>query len=167
MPFKEAGSYKKYYEEHKDELKAKMRLRDAERRQKVKEECETDPAVLERERERMRAKYHTNINNKVKKILTEMSQSPNIAEPVKTICRNFLANNTFAGLTVKWCEDLKKVSWVENKHEDATREEEDDFRARHGFSDGDADSEGTDEGNSGGEEGEGEDSEVEGRAPEV
>ena len=152
MPFKEAGSYKKYYEEHKDELKAKMRQRDAERRQKIKEECETDPAVLERERERMRAKYHTNINNKVKKILTEMSRSPNIAEPVKTICRNFLDNNTFSGLTVKWCEDLKKVSWVENK--DATREEE-DFRTRHGFSDGDdADSEGTDTGNSGAEEGE-------------
>jgi len=150
MPFKEAGSYKKYYEEHKDELKAKMRQRDAERRQKIKEECETDPAVLERERERMRAKYHTNINNKVKKILTEMSQSPNIAEPVKAICRNFLANNTFAGLTVKWCEDLKKVSWVENK--DATREEE-DFRVRHSLDDF-SDGQGTDTGNSGTEEGE-------------
>ena len=162
MPFKEAGSYKKYYEEHKDELKAKMRQRDAERRQKVKEQIAEDPAVLEQERERMRAKYHTNINNKVKKILTEMSQSPNISEPVKTICRNFVVNNTFAGLTVKWCEDLKKVSWVENKHEDATREEE-DFRARHGLTDG----EGTDEGNSGGEESEGEVAEVEGRASEV
>lgn len=161
MPFKEAGSYKKYYEEHKDELKAKMRQRDAERRQRVKEQIAEDPAVLERERERMRAKYHTNINNKVKKILTEMSQSPNIAEPVKTICSNFLANNTFAGLTVKWCEDLKKVSWVENK--DATREEEDDFRARHGLTDG----EGTSEGDSGAEEGEGEVAEVEGRASEV
>ena len=150
MPFKEAGSYKKYYEEHKDELKAKMRQRDAERRQKIKEECETDPAVLERERERMRAKYHTNINNKVKKILTEMSQSPNISEPVKMICRNFLANNTFAGLTVKWCEDLKKVSWVENK--DATREEE-DFRVRHSLDDF-SDGQGTDTGNSGTEEGE-------------
>jgi signal recognition particle GTPase len=158
MPFKEAGSYKKYYEEHKDELKAKMRQRDAERRQKIKEECETDPAVLERERQRMRAKYHTNINNKVKKILTEMSQSPNIAEPVKTICRNFLANNTFAGLTVKWCEDLKKVAWVENK--DATREEE-DFRVRHSLDDF-SDSEGTNTGNSGGEEGDAENSEVEG-----
>lgn len=158
MPFKEAGSYKKYYEEHKDELKAKMRQRDAERRQKIKEECETDPAVLERERQRMRAKYHTNINNKVKKILTEMSQSPNIAEPVKMICRNFLANNTFAGLTVKWCEDLKKVSWVENK--DATREEE-DFRVRHSLDDF-SDSEGTNTGNSGGEEGDAENSEVEG-----
>ena len=91
-----------------------------------------------------------------------MSQSPNISEPVKTICRNFVENNTFAGLTVKWCEDLKKVSWVENKHEDATREEE-DFRARHGLTDG----EGTDEGDSGGEEGDAEDSEVEGRASEV
>lgn len=158
MPFKEAGSYKKYYEEHKDELKAKMRQRDAERRQKIKEECETDPAVLERERQRMRAKYHTNINNKVKKILTEMSQSPNIAEPVKMICRNFLANNTFAGLTVKWCEDLKKVSWIENK--DATREEE-DFRVRHSLDDF-SDSEGTNTGNSGGEEGDAENSEVEG-----
>jgi len=154
MPFKEAGSYKKYYEQHKDELKAKMRERDAERRQKVKEECETDPAVLERERERMRAKYHKNINNKVKKILTEMSQSPNIAEPVKTICRNFLENNTFSGLTVKWCEDLKKVAWVEDKQKDA-ESKEDDFRVRHGFSDGDdADSEGTDTGNSGAEESE-------------
>jgi len=158
MPFKEAGSYKKYYEEHKDELKAKMRQRDAERRQKVKEQIAEDPAVLEQERERMRAKYHTNINNKVKRILTEMSQSPNIAEPVKTICRNFLENNTFAGLTVKWCEDLKKVSWVENK--DATREEE-DFRARHGLEDGTA------EGDSGTEEGEGEVAEMEGRASEV
>ena len=131
-----------------------MRERDAERRQKVKEECETDPAVLERERERMRAKYHKNINNKVKKILTEMSQSPNIAEPVKTICRNFLDNNTFSGLTVKWCEDLKKVAWVEDKQKDA-ESKEDDFRVRHGFSDGDdADSEGTDMGNSGAEEGE-------------
>jgi len=154
MPFKEAGSYKKYYEQHKNELKAKMRERDAERRQKVKEECETDPAVLERERERMRAKYHKNINNKVKKILTEMSQSPNIAEPVKTICRNFLENNTFSGLTVKWCEDLKKVAWVEDKQKDA-ESKEDDFRVRHGFSDGDdADSEGTDTGNSGAEESE-------------
>jgi len=158
MPFKEAGSYKKYYEEHKDELKAKMRQRDAERRQRVKEQIAEDPAVLEQERERMRAKYHTNINNKVKRILTEMSQSPNIAEPVKTICRNFLENNTFAGLTVKWCEDLKKVSWVENK--DATREEE-DFRARHGLEDGTA------EGDSGAEEGEGEVAEMEGRASEV
>ena len=160
MPFKEAGSYKKYYEEHKDELKAKMRQRDAERRQKVKEQIAEDPAVLEQERERMRAKYHTNINNKVKKILTEMSQSPNISEPVKTICRNFVVNNTFAGLTVKWCEDLKKVSWVENK--DATREEE-DFRARHGLTDG----EGTDTGDSGAEEVEGEVAKVEGRASEV
>jgi Fe2+ transport system protein B len=160
MPFKEAGSYKKYYEEHKDELKAKMRERDAERRQKIKEECETNPSVLEQERERMRAKYHKNINNKVKKILTEMSQSPNIAEPVKVICRNFLANNTFAGLTVKWCEDLKKVSWVENKEQNAEVKEE-DFRVRHGIDDF-SDSEGTDEGNSGGEEGDAENSEVEG-----
>ena len=160
MPFKEAGSYKKYYEEHKDELKAKMRQRDAERRQKVKEQIAEDPSVLEQERQRMRAKYHTNINNKVKRILTEMSQSPNISEPVKIICSNFLANNTFAGLTVKWCEDLKKVSWVENK--DATRQEE-DFRARHGLTDG----EGTDTGDSGAEESEGEVAEVEGRASEV
>jgi len=161
MPFKETGSYKKYYEEHKDELKAKMRERDAERRQKVKEECETDPAVLERERERMRAKYHKNINNKVKKILNEMSQSPNIEESVKMICRNFLANNTFAGLTVKWCEDLKKVSWVENKAENA-EVKEDDFRVRHGISDSDSDSEGTDEGNSGAEESETQEDRVEG-----
>ena len=157
MPFKETGSYKKYYEEHKDELKAKMRERDAERRQKIKEECETDPAVLERERERMRAKYHKNINNKVKKILNEMAQSPNIAEPVKMICRNFLENNTFAGLTVKWCEDLKKVSWVENKAENA-EVKEDDFRVRHGITDSDSDSEGTD----GAEESESQEDRVEG-----
>lgn len=122
MPYKEGESYKKYYEEHKEELKAKMRERDAERRQKIKKECETDPVALERERERMRMKYHKNMNNKVKKMLDEILQLPNIEESVKTMCRTLLDKNTFVGLTVKWCEDLKKVSWVENKDSDVKEE---------------------------------------------
>jgi len=156
-------SYAKYYEEHKDELKAKMRQRDAERRQKIKEQCATDANALAQERERMRAKYHTNTSNKVKKALMEMLECVNVNEVVKTMVRNFLENNTYHGLTLKWCADLKKVGWINNK--DAEGKAEDDFRDKHGLNH--SDSEGADEGNSGGQESEGEDSEVEGRAAEV
>jgi len=140
MPFKEAGSYKKYYEEHKDELKAKMRKRDAERRAKVKEECETDPAVLERERERMRAKYHTNINNKVKRMLTACLDDMTLSATFKRFVQELLANNNYKLLTPASIKLMKEVSTL---HKDAEKEREHKFDFTDLFTDeGDADDEG-------------------------
>ena len=148
MPFKEAGSYKKYYEEHKDELKAKMRQRDAERRAKIKEECGTDPAVLERERERMRAKYHTNINNKVKRTLTACLDDMTLSATFKRFVQELLANENYKLLTPASIKLMKEVSTIHKGDAEKEGERKLDFTDIF-TSDGDADCDADDEGEGG------------------
>jgi len=114
-----------YYETHKDELKAKMRERDAERRMKVKEAVKTDPAVAEREREKMRAKYHKQTESKVKRTLSLCLEDMTLSPVFKTFVRQvLLADEKYKLLTPASINLMKEVSTI---HKDAPKERELDF----------------------------------------
>ena len=126
-----------YYETHKDELKAKMREREAERRAKVKEAVKADPSVAEKERERMRVKYHKQTESKVKRMLTACLDDMTLSATFKRFVQELLANENYKILTPASIKLMKEVSTIHN----AEKEREFDFTDLF-TSDGDADDEG-------------------------
>lgn len=128
-----------YYETHKDALKAKMRERDAERRAKVKEAVKTDPAIAEKEREKMRVKYHKQTESKVKRMLTACLDDMSISATFKRFVQELLANANYKLLTPASIKLMKEVSTIHN----AEKERDGEFDFTDIFtSDGDADDEG-------------------------
>lgn len=134
-----------YYETHKDALKTKMRERDAERRAKVKEAAKTDPVVAEKEREKMRVKYHKQTESKVKRTLLAFLDDMTLSPIFKTYVRQvLLADDKYKLLTPASINLMKEVSTI---HKDAPKEREDEreFDFTDLFTsdgDGDADDEG-------------------------
>ena len=126
-----------YYEKHKDELKAKMREREAERRAKVKEAVKTDPTIAEKEREKMRVKYHKQTESKVKRMLTACLDDMTLSATFKRFAQELLANENYKILTPASINLMKEVSTIHN----AEKEREFDFTDLF-TSDGDADDEG-------------------------
>jgi len=129
-----------YYETHKDALKAKMRERDAERRAKVKEAVKTDPAVAEKEREKMRVKYHKQTESKVKRMLTACLEDMSLSATFKRFVQELLANENYKLLTPASIKLMKEVSTINNAEKE--RERELDFTDLF-TSDADADDEGS------------------------
>ena len=128
-----------YYEKHKDELKAKMREREAERRAKVKEAVKADPSVAEKEREKMRVKYHKQTESKVKRMLTACLDDMTLSATFKRFAQELLANENYKILTPASINLMKEVSTIHNAEKE--REREFDFTDLF-TSDGDADDEG-------------------------
>ena len=126
-----------YYEKHKDELKAKMREREAERRAKVKEAVKTDPTIAEKEREKMRVKYHKQTESKVKRMLMACLDDMTLSATFKRFVQELLANENYKILTPASINLMKEVSTIHN----AEKEREFDFTDLF-TSDGDADDEG-------------------------
>ena len=126
-----------YYEKHKDELKAKMREREAERRAKVKEAVKADPTIAEKEREKMRVKYHKQTESKVKRMLTACLDDMTLSATFKRFAQELLANENYKILTPASINLMKEVSTIHN----AEKEREFDFTDLF-TSDGDADDEG-------------------------
>jgi hypothetical protein len=135
-----------YYETHKDALKTKMRERDAERRAKVKEAAKTDPAVAEKEREKMRVKYHKQTESKVKRTLTACLDDMTLSPVFKTFIRQvLLADDKYKLLTPASINLMKEVSTIHNAEKEREGEREFDFTDLF-TSDGDADGDADDEG---------------------
>lgn len=129
-----------YYETHKEELCRKMRERDAERRAKVKEAAKTDPAVAEKEREKMRVKYHKQTESKVKRTLMACLDDMSLSATFKRFVQELLANENYKLLTPASINLMKEVSTINNAEKE--RERELDFTDLF-TSDGDADDEGS------------------------
>jgi len=104
-----------YYETHKDQLKAKMRENDAKRRAKIREDMKNDPAVAEREREKMRMKYYKQNEGKVKRALDDCLASASISPVFQKYIRDVLfVNDNFKHLTMKSVILLKSLSTIHN-----------------------------------------------------
>ena len=131
-----------YYETHKDALKAKMRERDAERRAKVKEAVKTDPAIAEKEREKMRVKYHKQTESKVKRMLTACLDDMTLSATFKRFVQELLANTNYKLLTPASIKLMKEVSTLHKDNAEKERDGEFDFTDLF-TSDGDADDEGS------------------------
>jgi ATP-dependent exoDNAse (exonuclease V) beta subunit len=129
-----------YYEKHKDELKAKMREREAERRAKVKEAVKADPSVAEKEREKMRVKYHKQTESKVKRMLTACLDDMTLSATFKRFVQELIANENYKILTPASIKLMKEVSTIHNAEKE--RERELDFTDIF-TSDADADDEGS------------------------
>ena len=111
-----------YYETHKEELCRKMRERDAERRAKVKEAAKTDPAVAEKEREKMRVKYHKQTESKVKRTLMACLDDMTLSATFKRFVQELLANENYKLLTPASINLMKEVSTINNAEKERERE---------------------------------------------
>jgi len=114
-----------------------MREREAERRAKVKEAVKADPSVAEKEREKMRVKYHKQTESKVKRMLTACLDDMTLSATFKRFVQELLANENYKILTPASINLMKEVSTIHN----AEKEREFDFTDLF-TSDGDADDEG-------------------------
>ena len=118
------GAFSRYYEKNKEVLKAKMRRRDAERRQKIKEQLADNPEMVESEREKMRVKYHTGVDRKIKKTLDEWRRSDNINEHFKNFIDNcLLKDDGYKGMTLRNILCLKPLAFKINGKQETSREE--------------------------------------------
>lgn len=114
-----------YYLAHQEELKAKMRENDAKRRAKLREEIEKNPSLIERERERMRAKYYRANETKVKRALDECLEDTNISPVFQRYIREvLLKDDNYKQLSVKSIILLKSLSTLNNA---TTKKREIDF----------------------------------------
>ena len=123
-----------YYETHKEELCRKMRERDAERRAKTKEAAKTDPAVAEKEREKMRVKYHKQTESKVKRMLMACLEDMTLSATFKRFVQELLANENYKLLTPASINLMKEVSTL---HKDAEKERERELDFTDLFTDAD------------------------------
>lgn len=93
-------SYKKYYEANKDEICARMREREAEKRVALRQHLAQHPEDLPKVREKNRAKYHTWKANKILKQLNAWLTDELVSDSFKEFIRNHcLLNNTYAVFT--------------------------------------------------------------------
>lgn len=102
-------SYQKYYEANKESLLVKMRDREAIRREERREFFETNPELMEEERDRLRIKYYTNTSNKIRKAIELLLSSTATSEVFKSLLRSLLENNRYKMMTPKMLETLQMM----------------------------------------------------------
>lgn len=68
-------AYRRYYEKNREEIKAKMRERDAIRREERRKYLEENPEEIGLEREKMRGKYHNCVHNKLRRKIEEAKKA--------------------------------------------------------------------------------------------
>jgi hypothetical protein len=104
-----SASQQRYYEKNREELKARMRERDAIRREQLRQYLTDNPEDIEVVREKMREKYYTTTGNKMKREITLIINSPNTSEAGRAFLRECLASKTYNAFTPKMVESLKVI----------------------------------------------------------
>lgn len=100
-------SYQRYYEKNKEALKEKMRVRDTERREVMREYLEANPDAVDLEREKMRGKYYNNVANKIRRKITELMLSPTTSEVGRAFLGECLVDEKYKAFTPKMVEAFK------------------------------------------------------------
>lgn len=80
-------SWKAYYERNKDEIKARMRERDAAKREALRAAAATDAQVVEDLRQAWRAKYARRTHRSIKAQIDEWLADPDVKEEMKAFLR--------------------------------------------------------------------------------
>lgn len=95
------NSYTKYYNANRDALTAKMRERDAIRREEKRQYLLEHPEEIDAEREKYRNKYQTTKVNRVKRIITEWLDNPVVNAPTKQFLQDLINTEKYKTLTPK------------------------------------------------------------------
>ena len=103
------GSYQRYYEKNREEIKAKMRERYALRQQQLQEYLKENPEAVELVREQMRNKYHKRINNQMRYDITQLCQSLQITEAGRAFFHECLRNDKYIGFTPKMINTFREM----------------------------------------------------------
>ena len=95
-------AWKKYYEAHKEEIKAKMRERNAKQREEERLIREMDEDAAEEQRQNWRVKYAMKEQRSVKKQIDAWLTNEGVVEEFKTFLRRvMLPENAYRNLTPK------------------------------------------------------------------
>jgi hypothetical protein len=97
---------KAYYEKHKEALKERMRQRDAERRDALRQHLAENPEDIVKVRQKMRDKYHTNVANKIRKAMEVVIADPTTDDFLRAFFRGTIDNDKYHTLTPKIVEQL-------------------------------------------------------------
>ena len=100
-------TYQRYYEKNKEALKEKMRIRDAERREAMREYLTANPEAVDLEREKMRGKYYNTVGNKIRRDLTQLMTSPTTSEIGRAFLAECLVDDKYKAFTPKMVEAFK------------------------------------------------------------
>jgi len=104
------GAYSRYYEKNREALLERMRTRDAQRREAIRQLTASSPEALEAEREKMRIKYHKRIASQVKRQIDEWLASKDITESFKTFLRDCcVKDDKYKSLTLKTLRQMKDL----------------------------------------------------------
>jgi AcrR family transcriptional regulator len=123
-----SASQQRYYEKNKEELKARMRERDAIKREQLRQYLAANPADVEVVREKMREKYYKTASNKVKREIMLIINSTNTSDAGKAFLRECLIDKKYTAFTPKMIESIK-VMYAVNAIEQLTPREIDGYES--------------------------------------
>jgi hypothetical protein len=104
-----SSSYQRYYEKNKEDLKAKMRERDAERREILRRHLAENPEEVGLEREKMRDKYYNNIGNKMRREIESMIKSNSVSDVGRAFLTECLVDDKYKAFTPKMIDAFKII----------------------------------------------------------
>jgi hypothetical protein len=101
-----SDAYRKYYEANRDTITARMRERDAVRREERRKYLEENPDEVEGEREKMRNKYHNWRHNTIKRKIVVAAE---VRPDMKPIWDAYLKDDLYKTMKpafVKWLDEV-------------------------------------------------------------
>ena len=99
----------KYYTANRDTILAKMREREAQRREVRRKYLEENPTAVEEEREKMREKYYKRQYSKTKKLIEDWLNNPLVNEPTKKFWKDIINTDQYKVLTPKLLKNLEEL----------------------------------------------------------
>jgi len=104
-----------YYERHREELCARMREQDAERRAETRAFLEENPQCVPKYRELLRRKYYKTSSNKIYREITHLLNDDGISEVLKTFLADTLIDGKYRVFTPKMMEAFKLIYAIEHQ----------------------------------------------------
>lgn len=113
VPLPKPPAWKKYYETHKEEVKAKMRERSAKQREEDRLIREADEAAAEEQRQNWRVKYAMKEQRAVKAQIDTWLSDETIVDEFKSFLRRFvLPEDAYRAFTPKMLKVLASLPIV-------------------------------------------------------
>lgn len=109
-----SDAYRKYYEANRETITARMRERDAVRREERRKYLDEHPEEVEMEREKMRSKYHNWRHNTIKRKIDEAAL---VRPDMKPIWDTYLKDDLYRTMKpsfVKWLDEVIEKGAVKN-----------------------------------------------------
>jgi hypothetical protein len=102
-------AYRKYYETHRDEILAKMRERDAKRRDEARKYLAEHPEAVDLNREKMRGKYHNWLANKCKNQIEEWLALPDLKAEIRPYLQIVIKEEKYKMMKPKTLRDMAEA----------------------------------------------------------